>query len=152
MSFRTKLRTPDAERAAFLPDPYYSKQFLHDQNCRRKANGMDNSGKRWTVQDRYGNFIYLTQERWEHIIDETGHPELEPYEEWLKTTIKEGRRKQEPLNLRKHRYYHLFDDLPDDVNHLVAIVLFTFDIDANGQSMTKNFIATAFFKHFRLKV
>jgi len=22
----------------------------------------------WTVQDRYGNQIYLTQERWAHIV------------------------------------------------------------------------------------
>jgi len=112
---------------------------------------MCNCGKRWTVQDRYGNFVYLTQERWEHVIDETGHPELESYEEWLKTTIKKGRRRQEPLNPRKYRYYHLFDDLPDDVNYLVAIVMFTFDIDENGKSIPNNFIATAFFKHIQLK-
>lgn len=33
----------------------------------QKAKGMSSSGKRWTVRDRYGNSIYLTQERWEHI-------------------------------------------------------------------------------------
>jgi len=26
------------------------------------------SGKRWTVYDRDGNPIYLTEERWEHIV------------------------------------------------------------------------------------
>jgi len=31
-------------------------------------NGMD-FDKRWMVRDRYGNDIYLTDERWEHIID-----------------------------------------------------------------------------------
>ncbi len=112
---------------------------------------MGNSGKRWTVQDRYGNLIYLTQERWEHIIDETGHSEMEGYEEYLKTTIKKGRRIQEPLNPRKCRYYHRFDDLPDDVNHVVAIVFFSFDVDEQGQSMPNNFVATAFFKHIRKK-
>jgi hypothetical protein len=32
--------------------------------------------KKWTVQDRYGNTIYLTEERWYHILDSC--PELEP--------------------------------------------------------------------------
>jgi hypothetical protein len=25
--------------------------------------------KKWTVQDRYGNEIYLTAERWHHILE-----------------------------------------------------------------------------------
>ncbi len=112
---------------------------------------MSSSGKRWTVQGRYGNPIYLTQERWEHVIDKTNHPEMEDYEEYLKTTIKEGRRRQEPLNPRKYRYYHPFDDLPDDVNHIVAIVLFGFDVDERGQTISDNFVATAFFKHIWLR-
>ena len=33
-------------------------------------------GRRWTVRDRYGNEIYLTQERWDHIIEPTNHPEM----------------------------------------------------------------------------
>lgn len=49
---------------------------------------MADSGKRWTVQDRYGNSIYLAQERWAHITNETNHPEMEDYEKYLKTTIK----------------------------------------------------------------
>jgi len=112
---------------------------------------MSSSGKRWTVQDRYCNSIYLTQERWEHIIDDTNHPEMDAYEEYLKTTIKKGRRRQEPLNPRKYRYYHLFGDLPDDVNHVVAIVSFGFDVEEDGQTIPQNFVATAFFKHIRLK-
>lgn len=108
---------------------------------------MDSSGKRWTVQDRYGNVIYLTQERWGHIIDGTNHPEMDDYEEYLRTTIKRGRRKQEPLNPRKYRYNHPFDNLPDDVNHVVAIVLFDFDVDEQGQTISNNFVTTAFFKH-----
>lgn len=51
---------------------------------------MGNSGKRWTVQERQGNSVYLTQERWEHIIDKRNHPEMEDYEEYLKTAIKKG--------------------------------------------------------------
>ncbi len=112
---------------------------------------MSSRGKRWTVQDQYGNSIYLTQERWEHIIDPNNHPEMEGYEEHLKATIRQGRRRQEMLNPRKYRYYRSFDDLPDHVNHIVAIVLFGFDVDERGQTIPNNFVATAFFKHIRLK-
>jgi hypothetical protein len=32
---------------------------------------------RWMVKDRFGNNVYLTQERWEHIIESINHPEIE---------------------------------------------------------------------------
>lgn len=112
---------------------------------------MPNSGIRWTVQDRYGNQIYLTHERWTHITADINHPEMESYEDFLKTTLRKGHRRQEPLNPRKYRYYHSFDNLPDDVNLVVAIVLFGFDIDEHGQTVPNNFVATAFFKHIGLK-
>jgi len=50
-----------------------------------------------------------------------------------------------------NRYSRYFDDLPGDSNHIVAIVLFTFDVDEHGQTIENNFVATAFFKHIRLK-
>ena len=112
---------------------------------------MSSLGKRWTVQDRYGNSIYLTQERWEHITDKTNHPEMVDYEAYLKTTIQKGQRRQEPLNPRKYRYSHPFNDLPEDVNHIVAIVLFGFDVDEDGHILPNNFVATAFFKYIHLK-
>ena len=83
---------------------------------------MTNTGKRWTVLDRDENPIYLSQERWNHIIDEHNHPEMLAYEDYLQHTIKHGRRRQEPLNPRKYRYTHSFDNLPDDVNHIVVVV------------------------------
>jgi hypothetical protein len=39
-----------------------------------KGNYMASSGRRWTVQDREGNPIYLTAERWQHIIEGNNHP------------------------------------------------------------------------------
>jgi len=51
----------------------------------------------------------------------------------------------------KFRYVHPFGDLPDDVNHVVVIVLFGFDINESGQTVPNNYVATAFFKHIRLK-
>jgi len=112
---------------------------------------MNGSGKRWTVHDLDGSPIYLTQERWEHIVEENNHLEMVDYEEHLKTTIKKGRRRQEPLNPREYRYVYPFDDLPHGSNHIVAIVLFGFDIDKDGKTTPNNFLATAFFKHIRLK-
>ncbi len=112
---------------------------------------MVNDGKRWIIQDQYGNVIYLTKERWEHITNETNHPEMRDYEEYLKTAVRKGRRRQEPLNPRKYRYYHQFDNLPDDITHIIAIVLFGFDVDENGQAKPNNFVATAFFKHIRIR-
>ena len=112
---------------------------------------MNVSGRRWLIYDRYGNPIYLTQERWEHIITDANHPEMEDYEDYLKITLLRGRRRQEHLNPRKYRYYHFFDDLPDDVNAIVVIVLFGFDIDTHGRPTPNNFVATAFFKHIRPK-
>ncbi len=103
---------------------------------------MDIDGKRWTVKDRYGNFIYLTQERWKHIIDPLNHPEIEDYEEYLKVTISEGKRRQFPQHPDKYRYRHFFDDLSEDVNCIEVIVKFGFD----NQGMPSNRIVTAYFK------
>jgi len=112
---------------------------------------MTDLGKRWTVQDRDGNPIYLTEERWQHITDAGNHPEMTDFEGHLKMTIQKGRRKQEPLNPRKYRYAQEFDDLPDDFNHVVALALFGIDIDERGEARPNNFVATAFLKHIRLK-
>jgi len=112
---------------------------------------MKKSGKRWTVYDRDGNAIYLTQERWNHIVDEHNHLEMLAYEDHLQLTLKIGRRRQEPLNPRKYRYYHPFDDLPDDVNHIVVIALFGYDVDEEGRTVPNNYVATAFFEHIHRK-
>lgn len=108
---------------------------------------MANPGKRWTVQDRDGNSIYLTEEHWRHITEAENHPEVADYERYLKTTLQKGRRRQESLNPRKYRYVFPFDDLPDDFNCVVAIVLFGFDVNEHGETIPNNFVATVFLKH-----
>jgi hypothetical protein len=79
---------------------------------------------RWTVRDRYGNSVYLTQERWEHIVEPVNHPELETYEDELRETVQNGTRRQDSLNPQKFRYSKEFTNLPADNTHIVAIVLF----------------------------
>lgn len=110
---------------------------------------MAGFGKRWITQDRDGNPIYLTQERWNHIVEQ--HPEMADYEEHLKTTLWRARRRQEPLNPRKYRYALPFDDLPEDYDHIVAIALFGFDVDDQGRTAPNHFVATAFMKHSQPK-
>jgi hypothetical protein len=101
---------------------------------------------RWTVIDRYGNSIYLTQERWKHIIEAINHPEMEEYEEELKETVKTGIRKQDSLNSQKFRYSKEFDNLPADNTHVVAIVLFGVREGEIGEIVSNNFIVTAYQK------
>ena len=110
---------------------------------------MATYGRRWIIQDRDGNPIYMTEERWQHIVEDHNHPEMADYEDYLKATIQQGRRRQEPLNPRKYRYIRSFDDLPFGFNHVVGIVLFGFDVNAQGETVPNNFIATAFLTHIR---
>jgi hypothetical protein len=46
----------------------------------------------WTVKDRWGNAILLTDERWQHIVD--GHWELADLVAQVLDTIRLGTRKQ----------------------------------------------------------
>jgi hypothetical protein len=101
---------------------------------------------RWNVQDRYSNSIYLTQERWDHIIESINHPEMEEYEEELKETVQSGVRKQDSLNTQKYRYSKEFDNLPADNTHVVAIVLFRLHESGLGEIESNNFIVTAYQK------
>jgi hypothetical protein len=103
------------------------------------------SGKRWTVSDKHGNGIYLTQERWEHIIEPINHPEMVDYEKELKDTIRLGKRIQEPLNPQKYRYSMAFDSLAEYNTHIIAIVLFRFR-EQVGEIIPNNYIVTAYQK------
>lgn len=103
------------------------------------------SSKRWTVDDKFGNQIYLTQERWEHIVEPINHPEMEGYEDCLKDTIRLGKRTQDPINPQKYRYSMAFDNLAEYNTHIIAIVLFRFKDEA-GEVLPNNYIVTAYQK------
>jgi hypothetical protein len=105
-----------------------------------------NFDQRWSIYDRYGNNIYITEERWEHIIDPENHPEMEECEDELKETIRSGRRSQDPLNPQKYRYSMAFDDLPFGNTHIVAIILCRFKEGKNGQPVSNNYVVTAYQK------
>ncbi len=101
---------------------------------------------RWIETDRYGNEIYLTQERWRHIIEDINHPEMAEFEIQLQSTIKEARRKQDTLNPQKYRYSMAFNDLIEDNTHIVAIVLFRYRVGQAGEPVRNNYIVTAYQK------
>jgi hypothetical protein len=103
-------------------------------------------GRRWETTDRHGNTIYLTQERWQHIVDAANHPEMADYESELQETIQTGRRQQDSLNPRKYRYTKRFETLAEDNTHIVGIVLFAFVEGEQGQPKPNNYIVTAFQK------
>lgn len=102
------------------------------------------AGRRWSIRDRYGNTIYLTHERWEHIAAPTNHPEMALHEEQLKETLQSGHRRQNALNPQKYRYIKAFDALPEDNTHIVAIVLFRFSRSDDGTPVPNNYIVTAY--------
>lgn len=104
------------------------------------------SGWRWSVRDRYGNEIYITDERWEHITEPLNHPEMADYEDDLKATLRAGRRKQDAFNPQKYRYSLPFDYLVEHNTHIVAIVLFRFVEDRDGRPMSNNYVVTAYMK------
>ena len=104
------------------------------------------SGKRWTVHDRYGNMIYLTYERWAHITEAINHPDMMEYEAELQETVRSGKRKQDSLNPYKYRYTKTFDTLTEDNTHIVAIVLFRFQPGLHGEPLPNNYIVTAYQK------
>jgi hypothetical protein len=105
-------------------------------------------GKFWTRQDRYGNQIYLTRERWAHIIDPDNHPEVEPYFAYVAETIRSARRKQELYDPNSYRYYRAFPDLPDDNSHLVVCVRFRWHTAPYGTDRQEKFVTTAYFQFF----
>ena len=107
------------------------------------------NGRRWSVRDQYGNEIYLTDERWEHIIDPLNHPEMAEYEGELQVTLQTGKRKQDAINPQKYRYSLSFDGLAEDNTHLVTMVLCHFVEDADSKAIPNNYVFTAYLKEIR---
>lgn len=93
---------------------------------------------RWILHDRYGNQIYMTKERWEHALEK--RPWLDDYLNDVFTTIRRGRRQQDPFNRRKYKYYWPCDQLLPEFNHIVVVVLFKEKINHAGQIIANNYV------------
>lgn len=102
--------------------------------------------RRWIEQDRSGNEIYLTEERWEHITGPMNHPEMADFENELRETVRSGRRKQEMLDPQKYRYSRAFENLTSKNTHIVAVVVFRLTENERGELLPNNFLVTAYQK------
>jgi hypothetical protein len=96
---------------------------------------------RESVEDRQGNEIYLTDERWQHILET--HEEMANCRGQLLETLRTGQRKQDAFDPQKHKYSQKFTDLPDDFTHVIAAVKFSRQIAARGDA-PNNFVLTAY--------
>lgn len=101
--------------------------------------------KKWTVQDRYANTIYLTEERWNHILE--SRPEMEPFLEQFLETMRTGRRRQEALIPNEYRYYKQFDELLPENNQLIIKVVFKTQLDETGNYVPNDFVVTGWLKY-----
>jgi hypothetical protein len=95
------------------------------------------------VQDANGNSVYLTEERWEHIVE--GHPEMAHHESHLREAVRLGARSQDSLNPQKFRCLRAFQGLWGDNTHLEAVVLFRFG-EEEDRLVANNYVVTAYLK------
>ena len=77
---------------------------------------------RESVSDRWGNEIYLTDERWAHIVET--HDEMIDYRAHVLVTVRTGRRRQDLFDPTKYKYSKRFRDLAEGFTDLVVIVKF----------------------------
>lgn len=94
----------------------------------------------WAVQDRYGNTIYFTEERWRHVL--ASRPELEPHFELFLDTVRTGKRQQDALIANEYRYVKRYPALLPENNVLVVIVVFKQRLDDAGRTVANNFVVT----------
>lgn len=94
----------------------------------------------WAVQDRYGNTIYFTEERWRHVL--ASRPELEPHFELFLDTVRTGKRQQDALIANEYRYVKRYPALLPENNVLVVVVVFKQRLDDAGRTVANNFVVT----------
>ena len=92
----------------------------------------------WELFDRYGNPIYMTNERWLHAQEK--RPWLADHLDEVLSTLRRGRREQDPLNTRKYKYYWPCHSLGTEFNHLVVVVLFGERMDGSDRIVPNNYV------------
>ena len=104
---------------------------------------------KWTVQDRFGNTVYFTEERWRHILE--SRPELEPLLDQFLDTLRTGRRQQDSLVPNEYRYFKRFDEMLPENNHLVVVVVFKTRLNEQGNYVPNNFVLTGWAQYILSK-
>ncbi len=97
---------------------------------------------RESVSDRWGNEIYLTDERWMHIVET--HEEMMNYRRHVLMTVRAGQRRQDPFDPTKYTYSKRIRDLPEGFTHLVVVVKFAWREELQGRERRNNFVLTAY--------
>jgi hypothetical protein len=75
-----------------------------------------------SVSDKWGNEIYLTDERWAHIVET--HDDMMDYRRQVLMTVRTGQRRQDAFDPTKYKYSKRFRNLPEKFTHLVVVVKF----------------------------
>jgi hypothetical protein len=88
------------------------------------------------VQDRFGNTIYLTDERWNHIVK--SHHQLKGRRAEVLSTIRSGKRRQDPAVLDKF-YYKKSVRFLGRFSAIEVVVLFR-----QQKDQPNNFVVTAY--------
>lgn len=89
------------------------------------------------IQDQFGNAIYLTDERWEHIIEE--HSELDGHRAEVLSTVRSGKRSQDPLIPNKFFYNKKLRQLIEGFDEIEVVVVYRWQADKPN-----NFVVTAY--------
>lgn len=97
---------------------------------------------RESVRDKWDNEIYLTDERWRHIVET--HEEMIGYRNHTLMTVRTGRRHQDAFDPSKYKYAKRFTDLPAEFTHVVVVVKFSWRATSQGVEVPNNFILTAY--------
>lgn len=95
---------------------------------------------KWVTCDREGREIYLTEERWNHIISR--HGELREHRDDVLETVRKGQR-QQPQDPQMYVYRSPCHNLHPPLNGILVVVTFRFQQNEQGEMMPNNFIITA---------
>ena len=97
------------------------------------------------VEDKYGNEIYITEERWNHVLNQ--HSEMTECWNTVLKTLRTGTRRQDRENPSKFWYSKKFKNLPYG-NAIVVITKFSFK-NQQGKRIPNNFVITAFQRYIK---
>lgn len=97
--------------------------------------------RQWVVTDSAGREIYLTEERWQHII--SGHGELRTHLEDVLNTIQRGKRQQQRKNPQAYVYRLACSTLRPPYNGIMVSVVFRFATSEKAGMIANNFVITA---------
>ncbi len=89
------------------------------------------------IQDRYGYVIYLTDERWGHIIER--HPVLKDHKVKVLSTVRSGSRSRDDFEWNVFYYRKAFSGISPVHTHIEVAIIFETKL-----GKPNNFVVTAY--------